>query len=181
MLASRRPDQACALLLLDLDRFKEVNDAFGHATGDDLLKQVGPGLGETMRSEDILARLGGDEFALFLRCDIGERAAVAVAERIRAAFTSLSQLDGMPLHVDVSVGIALPPAHAATRTDLLRCADMAMYQAKWHRVGHAVTGRTEVDRIGSAEASTRRWARSVTEESAAVGRRCAPRFRRRRC
>ncbi|MBI2324149.1 MAG: EAL domain-containing protein [Chloroflexi bacterium] len=124
-----RDGRSIALLLMDLDRFKEVNDTFGHHAGDLLLSQVGPQLRDELRAGDTLARLGGDEFALLLP---GASAAVAsaVAERVLRALARPFIVDGQPLTVGASIGIACSPEHASDAETLLRRADVAMYVAK---------------------------------------------------
>jgi diguanylate cyclase (GGDEF)-like protein len=130
-------DRSCALLMIDLDRFKEINDSFGHSIGDDLLCLVGPRLQQALRPGDLLARMGGDEFAVLLPDADAERAhevGVALGTALRDAFV----LDGMSLHVDASVGIALCPDHGRDRSLLLARADTAMYAAKRGRHGYEV-------------------------------------------
>ncbi|HEX2808606.1 MAG TPA: EAL domain-containing protein, partial [Kineosporiaceae bacterium] len=126
-----------ALLLLDLDKFKEINDSLGHHAGDRLLVQVGARLTEQLRAEDLLARLGGDEFAILLH-DADQDQAVAVAVKLRTALAEPFSLEGITLHTDVSVGIALFPDHGPNLSVLLRRADIAMYKAKIARDGHRV-------------------------------------------
>ena len=124
---------AIALLLIDLDHFKEINDSFGHPAGDAVLKEIGPRLREVLRSGDVVARLGGDEFAVIL--DPGDLAkAISVAERITTALERPIMLESASLHVGASIGIALAHAHAHTSDELLRCADVAMYRAKGLRL-----------------------------------------------
>jgi diguanylate cyclase len=118
-----------ALLLIDLDHFKELNDSFGHAVGDEVLKMLGPRLRQTLRSTDILARLGGDEFGIVLS-DHDASQAVAVAERVTLALEESFQLDVASLRISASIGIALVPDHAVNGAELFRCADVAMYRAK---------------------------------------------------
>lgn len=124
-----------AMLLLDLDRFKEVNDSLGHHAGDTLLKDVAMRLADTLHDDtDILARLGGDEFVVML-IDVDAAAATVVSDRIRAALAAPFALEGVTIRVDASVGISLFPAHGEEVTTLLRHADIAMYQAKGVRAG----------------------------------------------
>ncbi|TFD74583.1 putative bifunctional diguanylate cyclase/phosphodiesterase [Cryobacterium fucosi] len=126
-----------ALLLLDLDRFKEVNDSLGHDVGDRLLVQVGVRLAGSLRATDLLARLGGDEFAVLL-ADSGHDEAVFVAAKLRAALAEPFLLEGITLHSSASMGIAVHPDQGHDVTSLMRKADMAMYKAKSTRSGHHV-------------------------------------------
>ena len=121
-----------ALLLIDLDHFKEINDSFGHPTGDALLRQIGPRIGGAVRPGDVVARLGGDEFAVLLS-GADAAAATEVAERITSALVAPITVDGANLHVGASIGIAVAPEHATDTAELLRCADVAMYRAKGAR------------------------------------------------
>jgi len=143
----RRPgaslaDRPTSVLMLDLDRFKEVNDTLGHTFGDQLLLQVSARLSETTRPEDLLARLGGDEFAVLLPETTAEDAR-RVAARMRASLQQEFLIDGMLLGVDVSIGVTTHRARGvgdATGPDvsaLLRQADVAMYEAKRARTGVA--------------------------------------------
>jgi diguanylate cyclase (GGDEF)-like protein len=126
-----------ALLVLDLDRFKEVNDSLGHHVGDQLLLEVGTRMRDALRSEDLLARLGGDEFAVLLD-GADEAHALAVAGKLRTALTAPFTLEGIALHTGASIGISLFPDHGDDLSTLLRKADMAMYKAKSTRTGHQV-------------------------------------------
>jgi diguanylate cyclase (GGDEF)-like protein len=126
-----------ALLMLDLDKFKEVNDSLGHRAGDQLLVQVGARLRENLRGDDLLARLGGDEFAVLLD-DAGHDEAVNAAARLCAAVGEPFFVDGTSLHSSVSIGIALSPDDGLDLSALLRKADIAMYKAKTLFKGHHV-------------------------------------------
>lgn len=126
-----------ALLLLDLDRFKEINDTLGHHVGDQLLQWIGPRVLELLRGADTMARLGGDEFAVLLP-GAEEAAATALATEILAALAVPFMLEGQSLDVGASIGIALAPAHGDDAATLLRHADVAMYVAKRGHQGHAV-------------------------------------------
>ena len=119
-----------ALLLLDLDRFKEVNDTLGHHHGDQLLMQVGDRLRGRLREVDTVARLGGDEFAVLLPRIATAEGAVAVAGKLQAAFDEPFRLDDLALDVETSIGVALYPEHAGNPDELLQHADIAMYVAK---------------------------------------------------
>ncbi|HEV7934422.1 MAG TPA: bifunctional diguanylate cyclase/phosphodiesterase [Actinomadura sp.] len=123
------------LFLLDLDRFKEVNDTLGHHTGDRLLQMVAHRLTHSVRPGDLVARLGGDEFAVLLPSVRDAQAAREVAVRLRAALSEPVRLDGMSFDLEGSVGIALHPDHAPDFELLLQRADVAMYVAKESRCG----------------------------------------------
>jgi diguanylate cyclase len=125
------------VLVLDLDRFKEINDSLGHAVGDALLRQVGPRLGRELRADDLLARLGGDEFVIVGR-GLDDAGALALAGRLRAQLQRPFRVGGMGLTIDASVGVALGPQHSGTAEELLQLADLAMYSAKAARSGVAV-------------------------------------------
>ena len=124
-----------ALLVIDLDHFKELNDTLGHHAGDDLLRQIGPRLQSALRESDTLARLGGDEFALVLGAPSNREAALRVADKVRRALADPFDVADVRLHVAASVGIALFPEHGHTGHELLRMADVAMYEAKVARTG----------------------------------------------
>jgi diguanylate cyclase (GGDEF)-like protein len=128
--AAGRAGGQAALMLLDLDRFKEVNDTLGHATGDALLRLVGNRLTGALRPGDTVARLGGDEFAVLLPAVRGEAAAREVADRVHRALTGPFHHHGATFEVDGSLGIALYPEHAVNVAGLLQRADVAMYLAK---------------------------------------------------
>ncbi len=121
-----------ALLLIDLDHFKEINDSFGHHTGDALLRQIGPRIRQVVRHSDLVARLGGDEFAVLLHGADTFKAA-KVAQRISTLLEEPIDVGTASLRVGASIGVALAPEHALSSTDLLRCADIAMYRAKNER------------------------------------------------
>ncbi len=123
------------LFLIDLDRFKEVNDTLGHATGDRLLQIIAHRLTHSVRPGDLVARLGGDEFAVLLPSVRDVQAAREVAVRLRAALSEPVRLDGMTFDLEGSVGIALCPDHAPDFELLLQRADVAMYVAKESRSG----------------------------------------------
>jgi diguanylate cyclase (GGDEF)-like protein/PAS domain S-box-containing protein len=134
--AGARHRQPLALLLLDLDRFKEINDTFGHHHGDLLVREVGQRVRAALRASDTLARLGGDEFAVLLPAT-DEGGAVAVAGALLAVLDAPLNVGGQTLHVGASIGIALCPAHGADTPTLLRHVDVAMYTAKRTHSGYA--------------------------------------------
>jgi len=134
-----------ALLLVDLDGFKEVNDTMGHLAGDLLLHEVGQRVKSVVGPADVAARLGGDEFAILvpgiLDAGAGARRAAQLRESLRAPFA----IDGRALSIDGSVGVSLAPRHGRDVGELLRCADIAMYEAKRGALGVLVyTGEGEV-------------------------------------
>jgi len=140
-----------AVLLLDLDGFKEINDTLGHASGDDLLRQIGARLRGTLRQRDEIARLGGDEFAVLVDAprtesgDVGE-----IGRRVRDTLTAPFEVAGLSLQVRASVGVAVFPEHGTTADELLRLADIAMYQAKQNRIGLSVYHSSADPREGQA-------------------------------
>jgi len=129
--------QSIAVLLMDLDRFKEVNDTFGHHYGDLLLQQVGASLQRVLRGADTVARLGGDEFALLLP-NTDAAGAVTVSAALLKALDVRFLLEGQAVDVDASIGIALFPDHGVEVDALLRQADVAMYTAKRAQSGHTI-------------------------------------------
>ncbi len=133
--AARRSAHVGALMFIDLDQFKRVNDARGHDIGDAVLQQVGDRLKRFLRDEDTVARLGGDEFVVLLANlanapEAAARLAMGVAEKIRAVMETPFQVDGSDYHIGASIGITVFPKAGETEDDLLREADTAMYRAK---------------------------------------------------
>jgi diguanylate cyclase (GGDEF)-like protein len=126
---------SCALFLLDLDRFKEVNDVLGHPVGDEVLRRVADRLRASLRPDDVVARLGGDEFAILLRRVPDLETVWEVAEQVRVVLDEPLVLDGQLLDLEASMGIALVPEHASDYEQLLSRADIAMYVAKADRTG----------------------------------------------
>ncbi|HEX7299808.1 MAG TPA: EAL domain-containing protein [Solirubrobacteraceae bacterium] len=133
---ARAINGSLALLIIDLDRFKELNDTLGHQAGDGLLRQIGPRVLPILRPTDTLARLGGDEFGLLLAAPCDEAAARRVAERVREALRAPFEIDGLHLNVAASIGIGVFPDHAGDAERLLQCADIAMYHAKGSHTGY---------------------------------------------
>lgn len=130
VLASRRAATGFAVMLIDLDRFKDVNDALGHATGDLLLRQIGQRLRGRLRASDTVARLGGDEFAVLATGVSTQPAALALGEELRLLLAAPFSVDSLELEIDASTGIAIFPEHGVEVDKLLRHADLAMYAAK---------------------------------------------------
>jgi diguanylate cyclase (GGDEF)-like protein len=132
LLAEKDPSagvRRLAFLFVDLNRFKEVNDSFGHSVGDELLRQLGERLKGLLRSSDLLVRLGGDEFAACLT-DADADYGATVARRIGARLEEPFRLGNVKARISASIGIAVVPTDATNAHDLLRCADLAMYRAK---------------------------------------------------
>ena len=123
-------EPSIALMLIDLDRFKEINDSLGHHVGDELLRQLAQRLERHIRPGDLLSRLGGDEFAILLAPERDQTAAERVAARIAAALDEPFALDDLTLHVKGSIGIALYPHHCSDPMQLLQRADVAVTVAK---------------------------------------------------
>lgn len=135
--AMRIDDGSTALLVIDLDSFKEVNDSLGHVAGDRLLRKVGARLAEVVPAQGLLARLGGDEFAVMLPgFDVSRASDLAAA--LQRALTVPFKLSGLSVPVQASIGVAAAPAHGRTSVDVLSAADIAMYHAKRERVGVSV-------------------------------------------
>jgi diguanylate cyclase (GGDEF)-like protein len=127
----RRHGEAFSILMLDLDRFKDVNDTRGHPAGDALLKEVARRLQKATREVDCVGRLGGDEFAVLQASEKDQKVSViALAERIRAAITKPYDLDGRKLTLETSIGIALAPQNGDDAGMLIKSADLALYRAK---------------------------------------------------
>jgi diguanylate cyclase (GGDEF)-like protein/PAS domain S-box-containing protein len=138
VLQSLRDGAVLALMFLDLDRFKEINDTFGHYAGDLLLTQIGDRLRTELRGSDTIARLGGDEFAILLPIVDGERGAVIAARKLLKSLEKPFTLEGHRLDVSASIGIALCPIHGAESMTLMRLADVAMYAAKHSSAGYTL-------------------------------------------
>ncbi|MCC6442832.1 MAG: sensor domain-containing diguanylate cyclase [Armatimonadetes bacterium] len=129
---SERYRFACSLLMIDIDRFKSVNDTYGHGTGDRVLRQVASLIKQTVRASDVIARYGGEEFVAVLPQTDAE-SALQAAERLRAAveqYAFIESQSNMRFTVTVSIGIATFPLHGATREEMVYAADAAMYTAK---------------------------------------------------
>jgi diguanylate cyclase (GGDEF)-like protein/PAS domain S-box-containing protein len=136
ILLARRQQSRVALLIIDLDHFKEVNDAFGHQAGDQLLRQVGQRFSGELRETDTVARLGGDEFAVVLQSTDVDGARL-VADKLLATLEQPLVIEAQALDVGASIGIAVYPDHADSADSMMRRADIAMYIAKRSRRTHA--------------------------------------------
>jgi diguanylate cyclase (GGDEF)-like protein/PAS domain S-box-containing protein len=133
-----REEAGLTLLMMDLDRFKDVNDTLGHHTGDELLLQVGARLRSALRASDTVARMGGDEFAVILPMARTAEVAARVADALVRALEQPFTLAGQAVSIGASIGIAVFPEHGADAKTLLRHADVAMYAAKRSGGGYAV-------------------------------------------
>ncbi|MGD8560455.1 MAG: GGDEF domain-containing protein, partial [Gammaproteobacteria bacterium] len=134
---ARRDKQSLVLLMLDLDRFKEINDTLGHHIGDQVLKEVGNRLIHSLRQMDTVARLGGDEYAILLPdTDIGD--AELIAKKISSALENVFNIDELNLFIKASIGLAEYPTHGDDATSLVQHADVAMYIAKRGQLDYAI-------------------------------------------
>jgi diguanylate cyclase (GGDEF)-like protein/PAS domain S-box-containing protein len=125
-----RSGDRLALLFIDLDRFKKVNDTLGHAAGDEVLRQAAGRIRACVRDVDTVARLGGDEFVVLLETDVRPDVPGLIGERIRSAFGAPFDWKGLEVNCGASVGVSLYPDHAADPAELLQSADAAMYRVK---------------------------------------------------
>jgi diguanylate cyclase (GGDEF)-like protein len=130
VLLGHREKHCFALMLMDLDRFKSINDTLGHHAGDRALQQVAARLKTCLRESDTVARMGGDEFAILLPTASHKDGAVVVARKILAAIAESFQIEDRHFQIGISLGIALFPEHGAESDFLMRAADAAMYEAK---------------------------------------------------
>ncbi|MEV7624667.1 GGDEF domain-containing protein [Actinoplanes sp. NPDC089786] len=133
---SRRHTADTAVLLLDLDRFKQINDTLGHEAGDEVLREVARRIDQAVRTEDTAARLGGDEFAVLVEDLADDDAAVTIAERITASLGRPVTFGGHPLSIGASIGIAYSEDGPVDPDDIMRRADAAMYHAKREGLAH---------------------------------------------
>ena len=138
IVSAGRADEPRGVLLIDLDDFKQVNDTLGHDQGDNLLREVGKRFAAALRETDTVARLGGDEFGILLDGATDLAAAATAAWKIQQACEPGFVINDEVVHVSASIGIALFPEHGRTTADLLRRADLAMYDAKRSGHSHAV-------------------------------------------
>jgi diguanylate cyclase (GGDEF)-like protein/PAS domain S-box-containing protein len=157
-----RQDASLALLVMDLDRFKGINDTFGHQFGDLLLKEFARRLRSLLRTADTVARLGGDEFAVLLPAAGTVSDAALMADKILAALEPPFTIEGQSLDVSASIGIALCPRDGDDWTTLLRCADVAMYAAKQSGAGYVVYSAA-ADTYGESGVALMRELRAAVE------------------
>jgi diguanylate cyclase (GGDEF)-like protein len=154
ILAAKREGTALTVLAMDLDRFKDVNDTFGHAAGDTVLREVGARLGSVLRTSDTVARMGGDEFAVLLPAT-GQEGSAQIARALIEAIKQPFTQDGHVVEIGLSIGAAIFPEHGEDADTLLRHADMAMYVAKRANGGcvayaleHGEQTRDRITRLG---------------------------------
>ena len=155
-------DARGAIVLLDLDGFKEVNDRLGHDIGDRLLRGVAEQITNGAPRGAVVARLGGDEFALLVPDAGDDDEAAAMAEHLRRRITRPIDIDGFPLQIGASVGVAFAPLHGRTSADLLSAADIAMYRSKRYRSGvelfHSTRSGRDLGRVSMlSELSKQCW------------------------
>jgi diguanylate cyclase (GGDEF)-like protein/PAS domain S-box-containing protein len=144
--ASRTNRNGFALMMIDLDRFKEINDSLGHHSGDDLLREIAGRLQSAVRTPDIVARLGGDEFGVLMPgLSDGQPGWIRRVEEIKKALEEPVFVQGIPVAVEASIGISFYPAHGDNVELLLQRADVAMYVAKHENRGHATYNAQEDD------------------------------------
>ncbi|MGW5559062.1 diguanylate cyclase domain-containing protein, partial [Micromonospora sp. NPDC003944] len=166
--ARGEPDGQLALLLIDLDRFKNVNDALGHSVGDRLLVEVSARLTDVQPRPQMIARLGGDEFAIVMTGLTNVAQARELADRVVQALAEPVPLDGLPLDVGGSIGIALFPEHGEDFATLMRHADVAMYDAK-HRNDTVAVYAPESDHNSAERLALLADLRRVLEASPSAG------------
>ncbi len=145
---ARRHGNQAALLFLDLNKFKQINDTFGHAVGDQALKLVGSRLQASVRETDTVSRHGGDEFLILLAEVFHPTDAILVAQKVAAALAAPCRIDGHELDLAASIGISLYPDDGQDAQTLVDLADAAMYLAKGHETGGFVMhgGQAPIDR-----------------------------------
>jgi diguanylate cyclase (GGDEF)-like protein/PAS domain S-box-containing protein len=166
ILVSKREHQPLALLMMDLDGFKEINDTFGHHGGDEVLRHVAGRLKGQLRESDTVARLGGDEFAVILPGVREETAAAQTASRILQALQQPMMIEGELLEIRASIGIVLFPRHAEDADTLLRRGDAAMYEAK--RAGAGTAFYTLEHEVDSSSLALTFELRRAIEENALI-------------
>ncbi|MGB1548509.1 MAG: putative bifunctional diguanylate cyclase/phosphodiesterase, partial [Alphaproteobacteria bacterium] len=144
---SRRNNSRLAVFMMDLDRFKEINDTLGHDSGDEVLKKVAERLTGTCRESDTIARMGGDEFMAILPTGSSLEGTFSLAEKIARAVEVPIALHDRFVDVGISIGIALFPEHGLDSSTLFRHADQAMYEAKRLNSGYVLYNFTEGDQM----------------------------------
>jgi diguanylate cyclase (GGDEF)-like protein/PAS domain S-box-containing protein len=130
LIAAKRDEGRLALMFVDLDNFKQINDTLGHDIGDELLRLVAVRMQDCVRESDTVARIGGDEFIVLLRVVENEHDAMRVADKICAGLSQTFELTGQSLSISCSIGVSLYPEHGNDAVELTKNADIAMYRAK---------------------------------------------------
>lgn len=138
ILSGERDKQVFALVMIDLNRFKEINDTLGHHSGDLVLQETANRLRAGLRDQDTVARLGGDEYALLLPDVKDTASAILTLDKILKLFDTPMLLDGKPIDISLSLGLALYPKDGTDKVTLLRRADIAMYEAKQRKSGRVI-------------------------------------------
>jgi diguanylate cyclase (GGDEF)-like protein len=164
-----------ALLFLDLDGFKDVNDRRGHPAGDTLLTEVALRISHSVRDHDLVARHGGDEFVVLLENIENPAVAHAIAARVVEAIGMPFEVEGNIVRLGVSIGVAYYPEHGGTGGELLRHADLAMYRAKSHG-GRSYSVFGERDDLVAPHTPRRSWAWDLAPSSFEAAARAVPRF-----
>lgn len=136
LMHARRSHEKLAVLFLDMDNFKPINDTYGHAVGDKLLQFTAKQMQGLLRSSDTVARIGGDEFVILLNTITSEQDALFVAVKLKTLLNREIELEGIPMSVSISIGIAIYPEHGSSGQELIKNADTAMYAAK--KIGNSV-------------------------------------------
>jgi diguanylate cyclase (GGDEF)-like protein/PAS domain S-box-containing protein len=144
--AAQRERRRLAVMFIDLDKFKPINDEHGHAVGDELLKEVAKRMHACVRESDTVARIGGDEFVVLLRSVEGGPLAVGVGEKIRHSLNEPFEVLGLRLEISCCIGVALSPEHGVDEIELSKNADAAMYWAKAHGRDNVQLYRSEMAR-----------------------------------
>jgi diguanylate cyclase (GGDEF)-like protein/PAS domain S-box-containing protein len=141
---AERDGDRLAVMIMDLDRFKEVNDTRGHDSGDEVLRKVGSRMDDCLRASDTIARLGGDEFGFLLVTQTARRELTPLLEKLTAAVELPIELDGSPVVVHASIGVAFYPDDGTQREQLVKRADAAMYRAKHSGLRYAFFEHADV-------------------------------------
>lgn len=155
-----------SVLMMDLDRFKEVNDTLGHDIGDELLIQVGARVANLLRKSDTVSRIGGDEFAMIL-ADVSQEQSILVAKKIVTSLSEEFSIRNNTFSIGCSIGISTFPLHGSDSVTLLKCADLAMYSAKRNHLGHVLYDASD-NRQSETNLSLRAELRNAIEHNELV-------------
>jgi diguanylate cyclase (GGDEF)-like protein/PAS domain S-box-containing protein len=163
ILQAQRQKKKLAVALIDLDRFKEINDSLGHSAGDHLLISVGKQMGGALRASDTVARLGGDEFGLVLPELTDIDSLLPVLERLQESLEEPIHVQSLPIGIEASMGIAIYPDHGADAQTLIQRADIAMYEAKRDGLGHVFYDESTHDHDVSSLTLVAELRRAISE------------------